>query len=292
MFGKEVSKTSERNNDTDDSANQIWGQFLFLFLFSCVSACSVNGQIDEKSARDVGMLTGGIAGYAIGGRSPEGKFIGTVIGVTLGGFIANGIAQSLNEEDRRIAHQRYAAALSRGKTGEAYFWANPLSGVSTRFVAQTPKTAEVRQRVVHASNVEAPPNLTIIGDLYRAIATSQLRAAPHDDAPVTGKIGVGQTITVFGRLYSEPWYFVGRDGIAAGYVRETSLRPVKGENQAATILAAAEKPEPPSEAFKTSELNGKTTCRDLEYQIELERKVAEQNRFTSCKTANGNWVVQ
>ena len=67
------------------------------------------------------------------------------------------------------------------------------------------------------------------------------------------------------------WWIERRDGVAIGYVAQSVVRPVStGQTYA----------------------GGAETCRTFDQTIRTQGGAPETQRYTACKSGNGEWVVQ
>ncbi|MGQ0673664.1 MAG: glycine zipper domain-containing protein [Hyphomicrobium sp.] len=242
----------------------------------------------------VGGVAGAVIGDAVGGR--PGRIVGAVVGAVVGGMIGSEIGRSMNEQDRRVAFNRYALGLSKGQTGQSYQWANPESGAATKYTPKQPRDVQVQSRIVHPSNVSAPGRLKVIGETYKAVKPVDIKTSPVTGAPAAMKLGANEEVTVLGRLADAPtWYFVGRGGRNIGYVSEKSLVPVNTDNAQATIVAAqpnAPPVQPVAGGDMVATVDTTTTCRDMDYEISIQGEKKEGGVMSTCKTPNGDWMTQ
>lgn len=242
----------------------------------------------------VGMVTGGIVGGAIGEKigGKGGMIAGILIGSAIGGMIGHEIGHSLSEQDRKIAHQKFALGMSEGAAGQKHSWTTPDRSSVANYTADAPFAQAAKTRLTRASEVEAPSSLDIIATPHRAPKGAEIKAAPNDKGKAVGKLAKGEEIMVVGRVTGQPWMVVSRNNTTLGYVKAASLAEVSKTPASATLIAKASEPAPAASGFVTSEVNINTTCRGLSYEIIKGTNKAEEGKFAGCKQPDGNWLLQ
>ena len=87
-------------------------------------------------------------------------------------------------------------------------------------------------------------------------------------AKVVGKLTPGQPIDALARVQGSNWLLAGRDGVGVGYVAESVVSPVGG--------SAADAGD----------------CRTFDQTLQTKSGSPETKRYTACKNASGEWVVE
>jgi surface antigen len=100
--------------------------FAKIIACSCL-AISLSG-CENMNRQDVGMVTGGILGGALGSQigHGQGTTVAIIGGTLLGGALGGAIGRDMDETDRR----QMQAALERNRTNQPATWTNPDTGAS------------------------------------------------------------------------------------------------------------------------------------------------------------------
>jgi len=272
----------------------------FRITVTCVLGASLltgcAGMSKEHMGQAAGMTTGavvgGVIGNQIGGRG--GMIVGAILGSAIGGMVGYEIGKSLSEGDRKIVHQKMALGLSQAKSGETHTWTNANKTASASYTAKDGR-AEVRPaRLKRTSNVQAVNELELIGKTYRASKVATLSSGPASSTMPLGKLAVGEEVMVWGRVPGQPWYLVARNDVALGFVPVSAMKG-SGAPDTGTILSAPPAVDPNSAANGTviaSDVNMRTTCRPMSYEIATNGTKAEDGTFEGCRQVDGNWLIQ
>lgn len=240
------------------------------------------------------MVTGGIVGGAIGEKfgGRGGMIAGILIGTAIGGMIGYEIGHSLSEQDRKIAHQKFALGMSEGAAGQKHSWTTPDRSAVANYSADTPFAQAAKTRLTRPSEVEAPSSLDIIAMPHRAPKGAEIKTSPSDKGRAISKLAKGEEIMVVGRVTGQPWLVVSRSNTTLGYVKAASLTEASKTPASATLIAKASEPAPAAAGFVTSEVAVNTTCRGLSYEIVKAGSKAEDGKLAGCKQPDGNWLLQ
>lgn len=92
-----------------------------------LAGCSGPGNAPKQ---DQGLVAGAVAGGVLGSQIGRGKgsVVGTVLGAVVGGVVGSEIGRSLDDRDRRYAHQAEMDAFERGQSNQPVRWRNPDNG--------------------------------------------------------------------------------------------------------------------------------------------------------------------
>ena len=239
-----------------------------------------------------GGIVGGIIGNQIGGR--QGSIVGVLIGTAIGGVIGYEIGRSLNEQDRKVAYQKFALGMNSGQTGQRHSWTTPDKTAVANYtpLASTSRTAKAR--LVRPSNVVAPSELEVIAAPHRTPRSVNIRSIPAATGQQVGKLEKGEEVMVVGKVVGQPWYLLSRNNTTLGYVSADLMGPAGGEVPGATLLVASDDANAmpmPSAGMEASDIPIRTTCRDMTYEIVKDGSMAENGTFGGCKQIDGNWVI-
>ncbi len=161
------------------------------------------------------------------------------------------------------------AALDRNRNGS---WSNAETGASgdIRMVSSGGGYAPVSMNGMRfAAGVDPASAYESAGGLYRSRTTSNLRSSPGTSGYVVGKLAPGETFDGLAKVQGTNWLLAGRGGVGIGYVSQNLVDAVG----APTASAAS-------------------NCRTFDQTIRTRDGAPETQRYTACKNANGEWVVQ
>ncbi len=225
-------------------------------IFSCQAGGGKQGQ---------GAVIGGVVGGVVGNRvaGSNSRTLGTVLGAAVGAAAGSYIGCRMNKSDQRKAQAATQQALNSNRDGS---WSNNETGASGDIRMVGGQAAPVSMSGLRlASGVELASSYEGAGGRYQARNTANLRGSPSTSSPVVGRLAPGEGFDALARTGS--WLLAGRNGVGVGYVAESVVRPAAGTTQA-------------------------SNCRTFDQTIRTQAGSPETQRYTACRAANGEWVVQ
>ena len=238
---------------------------------SSIFGCDAGGN-KQTGGAVIGGLVGGVLGNNL---AKNERGLGTVLGAAAGAAAGSYVGCRMQRSDQQKAQFAAQNALDRGGSQS---WSNPQTGASgdvrvvstsTGQSSDSPPVSMSGMRF--AAGVEPVSNYAAAGGRYKSANTVNLRGGPSTSAPVVGKLRPGETIDAVARVSGGDWILAGRDGVAIGYVAQSVVRPVStGQTYA----------------------SGAETCRTFDQTIRTQGGAPETQRYTACKSGNGEWVVQ
>lgn len=229
---------------------------------SSIFKCESSGKKQEG-----GAVIGGVVGGLVGSKVAKNDTIGAVVGAAVGAAAGSYIGCRMQRSDQKKAELAAREALDRNRDTR---WSNSTTGASgeTRLVSTLPNGEPVSMSGLRlASGVELQPNYDGASGRYTAPRTANLRGGPSTSSPIVGKLQPGEGIDALARVRGSNWLLAGRDGLAIGYVSETVVRP-SGATASGPV------------------------CRTFDQTIRTGDGAPETQRYTACKGADGQWVVQ
>ena len=238
---------------------------------SSIFGCDAGGN-KQTGGAVIGGLVGGVLGNNL---AKNERGLGTVLGAAAGAAAGSYVGCRMQRSDQQKAQFAAENALDRGGSQS---WNNPQTGASgnVRVIStsngQASNPAPVSMSGMRfAAGVEPVSNYAAASGRYKSSNTVNLRGAPSTSAPVVGKLRPGETIDAVARVSGGDWILAARDGVAIGYVAQSVVRPV---------------------AAGQTYAGGAETCRTFDQTIQTQGGSPETQRYTACKGANGEWVVQ
>lgn len=213
-----------------------------------------------------GAAIGGAVGGIAGNRLAKGdRGLGTVLGAAIGAAAGSYIGCRMQKSDQVKAERAAQEALNRNRNAS---WSNPETGASgnVRMVSASGKPISM-SGLKFASGVEPASGYEGASGRYQARGNANLRGGPSTTSKVVGKLAPGQSIDALARVQGSNWLLAGRDGVGVGYVAESVVSPVGGG------AAAGE-------------------CRTFDQTLKTKSGAPETKRYTACKNASGEWVVE
>lgn len=232
---------------------------------SSIFGCDAGGN-KQAGGAVIGGLVGGVLGNNLA-RNERG--LGTVLGAAAGAAAGSYIGCRMQRSDQQKAQVAAQTALDRGRNQS---WRNPETGASgdVRVVSTDSYGGPVSLSGLRfAPGVEPANSYASVGGAYRPSNTVNLRAGPSTNDPVVGKLAPGETIDGLARVTGTNWILAGRDGTAIGYVSESVVKPAGGRRNA-----------------------GGPVCRTFDQTMRTRDGGPQTERYTACKGADGQWVVQ
>lgn len=238
---------------------------------SSIFGCDAGGN-KQAGGAVIGGLVGGVVGSNL---AKNERTLGTVLGAAAGAAAGSYIGCRMQRSDQQKAQAATQYALDRGGSQS---WSNPETGASgdVRVVSTSNSGGGNSGQPVSlsglrfANGVEPASSYESTSGRYQAPKTVNIRARPSTSAPVVGKLTGGQSFDALARVSGTPWLLAGRDGQAVGYVSDTVVRPAGGGQSA----------------------GGNSVCRTFDQTIRTQNGAPQTDRYTACKGADGQWVVQ
>lgn len=229
---------------------------------SSIFKCESSGKKQEG-----GAVIGGVVGGLVGSKVAKNDTVGAVVGAAVGAAAGSYIGCRMQRSDQKKAERAAQEALDRNRDTR---WSNSATGTSgeTRLISTLPNGEPVSLSGLRmASGVELQPSYDGASGRYTAPRTANLRGGPSTSSPIVGKLQPGEGIDALARVRGSNWLLAGRDGVAIGYVSETVVRP-SGATASGPV------------------------CRTFDQTIQTRDGSPETQRYTACKGADGQWVVQ
>lgn len=256
----------------------------------------------EKSTQ--GAILGGVAGVLVGSQigGGSGRIVASLIGAGVGAYLGNKIGEGLDERDRQSLALRTQAVLDSPvvSAGAQTQWKSEHSGASATIVqGQAYEQAKIVE-VKRTAKVQPVPNLKLIQAPYVTLKSSNVRAAPSNQADKVGGLQPGTEFQAVGS--TGDWILVGRKGVTVGYIHKSLVEP-KAEAVAASKPAAVNLDDinvatadtrgfdldtmpTPSTPIAVS-----TTCKPIAVSVVGADGKAEKQNSTYCKNSNGSWEL-
>ncbi len=238
---------------------------------SSIFGCDAGGN-KQTGGAVIGGLVGGVLGNNL---AKNERGLGTVLGAAAGAAAGSYVGCRMQRSDQQKAQFAAQNALDRGGSQS---WNNPQTGASgnVRVIStsngQASNPAPTSMNGMRfAAGVEPVSNYVAASGRYKPAKTVNLRGGPSTAAPIVGKLRPGETIDAVARVSGGDWILAGRDGVAIGYVAQSVVRPVTAGRSYA---------------------GGAGTCRTFDQTIQTQGGSPETQRYTACKGADGEWVVQ
>lgn len=257
---------------------------------SSIFSCQADGNKQAGGAA-VGAVLGGLLANSGASRRKRGR--DTVLGAVVGAAAGSYIGCRMQTSDQQRAQAAAQLALDRG---ESTTWTNPQTGASGRInvvssqpYGSAPQGRDYDRRDARderpvslaglrfANGVQPQYSYTGASGQYEATNRVNLRGRPSADAQIVGQVERRDSIDAIARVrgQGEDWLLAGRNGVAIGYVAESLMRPLG----------------PP--AYAEDRRDNGPVCRTFDQTITSGGGgQPETQRYTACKTANGEWVVQ
>ena len=190
----------------------------------------------------IGGALGGLAGAGVAKNDALGGILGAVVGAAAGSYIGC----NLGGQDRASLEDATLQALNEGRNTT---WNNPRTGASARINVMADTTASggssyggssygggayaprygdriagnqlrLGTRVTNAAGFET------VAPRQVALAQTLIRLSPSTRAPSNGSVSRGEELEVMAKVQGQPWLLVGRNGVGAGYIPQSSARPI------------------------------------------------------------------
>jgi hypothetical protein len=211
------------------------------------------------------------------------------------GLIGSPIGSSLDENERPALQKEVLNALAQAEDNRAFEWSSS-NGKTAVITPTTALRADLRAAVPRQSNIDQLPAMEVIGELYVLKEESDIYSGPSSDKAVVAHLNRGETIIAMGKLIDAPWYVVGRDKRAIGYVPVDRLQtgPVEPDADKQQLYLSSLRGRPQSagkdQNLVTDSVQVTTPCRAVDYQVVDGYRTLESENIVACKTALGGWV--
>lgn len=234
---------------------------------SSIFGCDAGG-----SKQAGGAVIGGLVGGVIGSNLAKNeRTLGTVLGAAAGAATGSYIGCRMQRSDQAKAQAATQYALDRGG---AQSWSNPETGASGDVRVVSTTNGGGGQPVSlgglrFASGVEPAGSFQAVSGRYIAPKTANIRGTPSTSGQIVGRLNAGQSFDALARVSGTQWLLAGRDGKAIGYVSDSVVR-----------------------AASSGQYAGNSVCRTFDQTIRTQNGAPQTDRYTACKGADGQWVVQ
>ncbi len=247
-------------------------------LAGCETMEQVSSTMGNKEK--VGTAAGGIFGTILGDQADcDNRFLCQAAGAAIVAFIGNKIGQHLDEQDQlRMAEASQKAAT----TGEAQSWSNPANGISGKAVVvnTTQKPEPVIVPVLKAKVVKVPP-LEMLGTIYKAKSTANLRGGPGTDYVKVGRLSSGESFGAVGKVKGSDWYLISQNGVGSGFVYGSLIEP------APRIKPVAQDNHISDIDISEVQVASTKTCRVIEQSVTLANGTTHSEHIEACEGPNG-----
>ncbi|GLQ05408.1 glycine zipper 2TM domain-containing protein [Sneathiella chinensis] len=283
-----------------------------------ISTAVLSGCQTTNSGETFGTVLGAVGGAIIGAQFGKGagQLVGTAIGTLAGAYIGNQLGKILDEQEQAAVEAETATALEKSEDGQKIVWNSPKTGAEAEI--QTVNTRQETKTVTlyRDRRISEMPPLTLLGEEYHSLKSSNIRKSPSTDAEIVGSLQEQERFNAVGRVEGKPWIVVAKNNRTVGFVYEPLVEKAPA---AATVAEAAPTPairnqstfaenaaklekegkgqdslgEPidlDAEGLIAEEVQVATTCRDLEVTSKKGDKQG-QDSFTACKATDGAWEI-
>ena len=230
---------------------------------SSLFGCDASGSKQVTGAA-IGGVVGGVVGNRVAGDS---RTLGTAVGAALGAAAGAYLGCRMQKSDQQKAEAAAREALDSNRNAA---WTNPETGASgdVQMVSTTGGPATMGGLRL-ANGVDIASSYDVAGGRYQARSTANLRAQPSTASAIVGKLRKGDTFDALRRVTGTNWRLAGRNGVGVGYVSETVVTALAAPVQSANNL-----------------------CRTFDQTVRTASGAPETQRYTACKSPNGEWIVQ
>jgi surface antigen len=209
--------------------------YLLLFLsLPFLAACQTPPNGDHPGANGTSQATVTLGDLF---RAAVGDQFVTDAAHTLSSLLGADLARFLSLDDQNQVAQAGADALNGTATGSTTTWTNPATGARATLTAGNTRLQQQSLTIARNSNVAPPPPLDLIAQPYAAKAATRIKLAPTTGASEAGTLKSGGTIMVIGKLRDLPWYLVGVNNRAVGYIQTTLLAPAPAPTRQAFLAS-------------------------------------------------------
>jgi surface antigen len=235
---------------------------------SSIFGCDAGGN-KQAGGAVIGGLVGGVVGSNL---AKNERTLGTVLGAAAGAAAGSYIGCKMQRSDQQKAQAATQYALDRGGSQS---WSNPETGASGDVRVVSTSNGGGGQPVSlgglrFANGVEPASSYEAASGRYTAPKAANIRGTPSTSGKVVGKLSAGQSFDALARVSGTQWLLAGRDGKGIGYVSDTVVRAAGGAQYA----------------------GGNSVCRTFDQTIRTQNGAPQTDRYTACKGADGQWVVQ
>lgn len=260
-----------------------------------------------------GAVVGGLLGGLLGNQiNDNDRTTGTVLGAALGAAAGSFVGCKMQGQDQQRAQAVAQQALASGRSQS---WSNPQTGASGRVdIINTynyggqeqnygggggynnrPPARPSLSTVRFGQRVEQPRDYQPSEGVYSANGNAVIRSGPSQRARQVGSLRTGETFDGLVRIEGTDWVLAARDGVAVGYVSETTTRfmgesyaqntPPRGNQGGGYNNNAGYQNRP-------YDPRGGQMCRIFDQTFTFTGGQTETQRYTACQTAQGEWVIQ
>ena len=250
-------------------------------LISLVACQTTKQEIGTLAGAGLGVLAGSLFGDG------KGKIVAMVVGAAAGAWLGNQLGKYLDEqEQKKLVEQTQTTAT----TGKAETWKNPDTGTSikTTVVAERTKTENVQVPVKKAKiTMNEMPRLQLIGQRYEVLKNSNVRGGPSTNYVIVDSLQSGNIIDIMGQVDGEPWFVIGENGVASGFIYSSLVAPT--DDYSEFVLADPSTSSDAGVEFLAT--SASTNCRDIKQTIVLKNGDEQTETITACEGPNG-WETQ
>jgi surface antigen len=252
-------------------------------------AAGVFGCAAGGNQQEIGAVVGGLAGAALGNAlSRNNRTIGMVLGGALGAAAGSWIGCRLQISDQ----QKAQAALERALADNAaQSWRSEIGAASgTVEVVRTDMIQPGTQAVAQPVSARAPAPLPGFAhgvmqltsyDLapagqFVARGRVNVRSGPGTSSPVVSRLAANERVQVLAGVPGQPWYLIGTDSAATGYVSSSLLALARPTPMNTRATASLEPPQP---------------CRTLRETIDGIGDGPQVAMYRGCRNPDGTWTL-
>jgi len=254
MAGAPMTGHAQDNNQPSDSTKRVFGQLL-------------------------GAGVGALLGSQVGGG--KGKLAAVAAGALAGAWLGGKATDHLTARDREGIAQTTSTAL---ESGETQTWTNPDTGVQTRVAVKETSTSTAADTWNPPYNGgHTSPAVDYINSPFVATTASNVRSGPGTQHPVMYTLRDGETVTVIGKVKSEDWYMIARNGTGSGFVYAPLLRASSYNAQNDNALRAEMGAPGRNSPAAVRE------CALINQEIILPDGTRQDRDIRACQRPDGSW---
>lgn len=243
---------------------------------------------DGGQKQTIGTIGGAVAGGLLGTQvgSGSGRIVAAVAGTALGAYLGSELGKYLDERDRVKQAEATQGALEQ-EAANNVSWDNPDTGVSGE-VEAGPIRYETQYKADRgAEKVRSSPQMIVLGEDYRTLRSSNVRAEPATDSAVVASLHDGEVFHAVGKVSDRNWILASRQGRTIGYVYGDLVEPLGPPEE---MVAAGPAPD---SADSAAQAHPRTAVpvdrRTVTRKITLADGNVKKEKVDFCRPQGGEW---
>ena len=205
--------------------------------------------------------------------------------------MSRAIQQLLSETEQREVEQQSAEALSGARDGQPVEWRSRESGSTATITPSRTRRERREVVVVREERVSAPANLELMGDMYRATRSANLRAGPSTETERVGSLSAGEEFRAVGKTAGS-WILVGQRGRSVGYVYASLVSPAPRSSQSSGLREPVNLDDVELEdGVVADEVVATTSCRSMKVVVTKEDGRTATDSMDACRAPDGAWEI-